>query len=189
MAVDKKTFLKLVTVLCDTREQKNEHILNRLDELKIKHEARKLDYGDYSFKAGDKDFSMACAIEKKANVDELYGNIMEGTQGHKGERLQREFDIANRLSVSFSLLIENCANEQKLKEFEVTKRDMERQNRKRKDIGRACYDVVDTWRVGNRYNFDVIYVKDPNDTAEVMLERFYRYWRNYSTLVGFRKYI
>jgi ERCC4-type nuclease len=189
VAVDKKTFLKLVTVLCDTREQRNEHILNRLDELKIKHETRKLDYGDYSFKAGDKDFSMSCAIEKKADVDELYTNIMEGERGKKGERLQREFDRANRLSKSFSLLIENCGSEHEFKSYIVPAWKMKAQKRKRADVGQACFDVIDTWRVGNRYNFDVIYVKDPSDTADVMLERFYRYWRNYSTLVGLGKYI
>lgn len=35
MAIDKKTFLKTVTILHDTREQKNAHIIEALDKLGI----------------------------------------------------------------------------------------------------------------------------------------------------------
>ena len=51
MPIDKKTFLKTVTILHDTREQKNAHIIESLDKLGVKHEEHKLDYGDYSFTA------------------------------------------------------------------------------------------------------------------------------------------
>ena len=40
MAIDKKTFLKTVTVLYDTREQKNAHILSALAEMGIQTEER-----------------------------------------------------------------------------------------------------------------------------------------------------
>ena len=56
MPIDKKTFLKTVTILHDTREQKNAHIIEALDKLGVKHEERKLDYGDYSFTADGRDF-------------------------------------------------------------------------------------------------------------------------------------
>ena len=75
MAIDKKTFLKTVTILHDTREQKNAHIIEALDKLGVKHEERKLDYGDYSFTADGRDFSMSCVVERKANVDEIYNNV------------------------------------------------------------------------------------------------------------------
>ena len=76
MAIDKKTFLKTVTILYDTREQKNQHILSALGDMGVMTEQRKLDYGDYSFTADGSDFSLSCVVERKANVDELYNNIM-----------------------------------------------------------------------------------------------------------------
>ena len=62
MPIDKKTFLKTVTILYDTREQKNQHILSALGELGVMTEQRKLDYGDYSFTADGRDFSLSCVI-------------------------------------------------------------------------------------------------------------------------------
>ena len=41
MAIDKKTFLKAVTILYDTREQKNQHILTALAEMGVQAEERK----------------------------------------------------------------------------------------------------------------------------------------------------
>ena len=72
---EKLGFMKQVTILVDTREQKNLHILNILDGLGVQHEAQKLDFGDYSFRIGGKDFSRSCIIERKADIDEVYGNI------------------------------------------------------------------------------------------------------------------
>ena len=57
MPIDKKTFLKTVTILYDTREQKNQHILAALAEMGVRAEERKLDYGDYSFTADGRDGS------------------------------------------------------------------------------------------------------------------------------------
>ena len=37
-----------ITILVDTREQKNQHILDFFDKKNIKYRVHKLDYGDYS---------------------------------------------------------------------------------------------------------------------------------------------
>ena len=42
MPYDKKTFLQNVAVLTDTREQKNGHVIARLEELGVRHESGKL---------------------------------------------------------------------------------------------------------------------------------------------------
>ena len=91
MAIDKKTFLRGVTVICDTREQKNEHIMKSLSEMGIMTETRKLDYGDYSFSREGRDFSMSCVVERKANVDEIYNNVI----GDRG-RIEKEMYAASQ---------------------------------------------------------------------------------------------
>ena len=92
--IDKKSFLKIVTVLYDTREQRNEHILSGLNALGVRAERQKLDYGDYSFRTSTKDFSMSCVIERKANVDELYQNTM-----YDPERIEKEFRAGTEFPV------------------------------------------------------------------------------------------
>lgn len=62
MSFDKKTFMKTVTVIYDTREQQNKHIIDKLGECGVMTEKRKLDFGDYSFMAEGRDFSLSCAV-------------------------------------------------------------------------------------------------------------------------------
>ena len=88
---EKSDFMKAVTILIDTREQVNNHIVEVLDNLGIMHESQKLDFGDYSFKVGDKTFSVACVIERKANIDELYGNVTTDR-----ERIEKELETIAR---------------------------------------------------------------------------------------------
>ena len=75
MAYDAQTFLKKVTIFCDTAEQKNAHIIDALEQMKIAHEAKNLLFGDYSFCVDERDFSLSCVIERKANIEELYSNL------------------------------------------------------------------------------------------------------------------
>jgi ERCC4-type nuclease len=74
-------------VLVDTREQKNQHILKRLDELGISYRLQKLDYGDYSFEWNGIDYSDKIVIERKATFSEIIGNFTKGR-----ERFKREFE-------------------------------------------------------------------------------------------------
>ena len=180
--MDKKTFIKKVTILIDTREKENSHITSKFDELGIKYEIRKMDYADYSFFIEGKDFSGTCVIERKANVDELYGNIM-----HDRGRIEKEFEVASRLANQFVLLIENCSSMKRLKEKKVSARDMEKQNRKVANIGEHCYYTLQSWQCGNRYNFRTVFVSDENETYAKILEEFYYYYRNYKELVKNRR--
>ncbi len=187
MSINKKEFLKVVTVLIDSREQKNKHITDKLTEYGVPFVSRSLDYGDYSFVTREKtakdtykerDFSFSCTIERKRNVDEIYGNIMTDRQ-----RLENEFHEANKLSSEFILLIENCDSMSelrscKLKEFELKQSPM----RQVTDIGEYVYQTIMSWRCKNRYNFTVEFTKDKGLTAAKLLELFYYYWANYKKL-------
>jgi hypothetical protein len=183
MAIDKKTFMKSVTVLYDTREQKNEHILSSLSQMGIMTEERKLDYGDYSFTAEGRDFSLSCAVERKASVDEIYGNIMSD----RG-RIEKELYSASQLAKQFTLLIEGVSSWEELRAYEVPDWQMKRDNqRKIKAIGALVYPTVKGWHCANRYRFGVEFCAEKDKSAAKMLEIFYYYWRNYKEMTGVRK--
>lgn len=183
MAYDKKTFLKNVIVICDTREQKNEHILKEFDRMKVKYTTEKnLPYGDYSFIVQDRDFSLSCVIERKANVNEFYSNITSDR-----DRIENEFKAASALSKEFILIIENCESENELEQYEVPDWEMKRFNRSVKEIGKYCYSTIQSWKRSNRYDFSEIFIKDNNQTAVKILETFYWYWRNFKILTANRR--
>lgn len=83
--------IESIVVLRDTREQKNQHILDWMDKFEhksgavgIKHRAKKLDSGDYSMYIpkqpdfgidGDLYFDRQFIVERKKDLDELSGNL------------------------------------------------------------------------------------------------------------------
>ena len=79
-----------MVILVDTREQKNQHIINYLEQSVIPYEIMKLDTADYTFKLPnykhlglDNHF----LVERKGSLDELAGNFTRDR-----ERLTREFE-------------------------------------------------------------------------------------------------
>lgn len=182
MAIDKKTFLRGVTVICDTREQKNEHITKALAEMGIMTETRKLDYGDYSFSCEGRDFSMSCVVERKANVDEIYNNVI-----NERGRIEKEMYAASQCAKQMTLIIEGIGSWEQLKNYRVPTWQMKAcPQRKKEDIGALVYATLKSWQVGNRYRFNVEFVDDNSKTASKMLEIFYYYWRSYKEMTGGR---
>lgn len=179
---DKKDFMKKVNIIIDTREQKNAHIVTALDGMGIMHESKKLDYGDYSFQIDGKDFSSICVIERKANINEVYGNI-----SFDRERIEKELDTMAKNANQRILLIENVKDWDALKGFVLSDNDMKNTDRKVKNIGATCYNTLQAWKCGNRYNFTVEFVPDIKKTATKMLEIFYWYYHNYKKLTAARK--
>lgn len=175
---EKKQFLKKMTVLVDTREKENAHILEKLDEWGVAYDRQKLDYGDYSFVVDGKDFRQSCVIERKASVDEIYGNIMQ-----QRERFEKEMAAASVLAGSLTLIIENCADEKALKETVLKDSDFYKSPKRQvSDIGKFVYSTVRAWEL--RYNFRFRCVADKNDTAAEILECFYWHWHNYKKLTA-----
>ena len=79
-----KTLAGKLTVLHDTREQENGHILNWLDKAGTPHKQRSLATGDYSIMLPacpelglPRDVYFAAAIERKACVDELAQTVKD----------------------------------------------------------------------------------------------------------------
>lgn len=175
---DKEKFCKEVTVICDTREQANKHILSYFDTHGIKYEAKKLDFGDYSFRIADKDFSMQCVVERKANVNELWTNISRDR-----ERFEKEVNAMSCITRSPNLIIECCPDRDSLMNFKVNQYAMQVQNRRVEDIGKYIYSTLQSWSSSNRYSLNVHYMNGNNGTASLMLNIFYYYWHNYKELV------
>ena len=89
--------MKNLVILIDTREKTNKHIIDWFDKKKVKYALKKLDTADYSamlpkgsIKGIDRDlyFTNSICIERKANIDELCGNLKEGAVRLKNEMLQ-----------------------------------------------------------------------------------------------------
>lgn len=76
-----------MVIVADTREQKNDHILDYLKKKGVPVVTQKLDFGDYSALIPKNDelgvprnFYLKSVVERKANVDELCGNLQKTTQ-------------------------------------------------------------------------------------------------------------
>lgn len=101
-----------LTILVDTREQKNQHILDFFNMKKIKYEVHKLDYGDYSCKipagtiegqTSDIYFDRDIVIERKACIDELASNFKDD-----GVRVKTELAHINKYNIRSYLFIEDA---------------------------------------------------------------------------------
>ena len=100
-----------LTILVDTREQRNQHILNYFEKKNIKYEVHKLDYGDYSCKipantiegqTNDIYFDRDIVIERKACIDELASNFK-----NDGVRIKTELAHINKYNIKVYLLVED----------------------------------------------------------------------------------
>lgn len=79
--------LKTLTIVVDTRENVNKHILDYLHQKDVTVKFKKLDYGDYSamLPANEefgilRDIYLESAVERKASIDEICGNLQKDTQ-------------------------------------------------------------------------------------------------------------
>lgn len=89
---DIKRFMKNMVILVDSREKRNDHILDYFKKNGIAFEVVKLDYGDYSFRipaevsGTDIYFHKDIVIERKASLEELSGNLAQ-----ERDRFEKEF--------------------------------------------------------------------------------------------------
>lgn len=60
-----------MTIICDSREKKNEHIKKYFDKNNIDYIVQKMDVADYQILENDK-----LVIDRKQNLDELAKNLM-----------------------------------------------------------------------------------------------------------------
>lgn len=102
--------LNSITIVCDSREQKNEHITKFFDNKKIAWTKKKLGTGDYSFFVPKNDelgiprdlwFDKEICIERKNSLEEISSCFTESR-----DRLKKEFALAPSNKV---MIIENAS--------------------------------------------------------------------------------
>lgn len=158
--------LKSMTIVCDTREQKNEHITNYFDSKNIPWVKEKLPYADYSFKIPCNEklgitrelyFDKDVVIERKANLEELSNNFTT-----ERNRIKNEFSNAPKNKV---LLIENASYEMMVDGNYNTK-----------------YNPKSFWATSlsmwNKYNIPVMFMKNPNYSGQFIYGYLYYYFYN-----------
>ena len=104
-----KECLNSLTIICDTREKKDNHIKTYFDNKNIKYINKKLDFGDYSLQFIYKNeiiiFEKDIVIERKANLEELSNNFTK-------TRKQLENELIRKKDARFILLIEKASYSQ-----------------------------------------------------------------------------
>lgn len=102
-------------VLYDTREQKNQHILDFLDKKKIQYKKKKINEGDYTAiitaredMGISRDLYFNIAVERKNSVDELASNLGEKREDYRDDiRLERELKRARQKGIMIYLVVED----------------------------------------------------------------------------------
>lgn len=156
-----------MTIVVDTREQVNDHILNYLRKNNVPIKKKKLDYGDYSAMIPKnqelgipRDIYLNSAIERKNSVDEITGNLQKDTQ------TAFENELIRSQQGRFVLLVEDL-------EFwtKVIKGDY-RSNYEPK----ALYGRLLSFQA--KYNFEIVPV-NKNEMGNRIYYRFYYQMKNY----------
>lgn len=142
-----------MTVLVDTREQKNSHITDYFDKSGTKYKKKALKYGDYSFYVPANEklniprdiyFDNDIIIERKGSLEELSGNLTK-----ERDRLEKEFALAPNTKV---LLIENCDYG-----------DMLNHNYKTEYSSKAFWGSLHT--MWHRYNIPVFFMPEKKNSG------------------------
>lgn len=141
--------LKELTVISDTREQNNTHILKYFDSRKIPHISRKLDTGDYSAMIGDMTLEHDVLVEKKNGLDEIAGNFTTDRA-----RFEAEFLRAKADGTKVFLLIENASWS-----------DILLHNYRSKLMPQSLIASLLSWQV--RFNITITFCK-PSETGQII---------------------
>ncbi|MFW5987866.1 MAG: ERCC4 domain-containing protein [bacterium] len=164
---ERKGLLNSLTILVDSREQKNQHITSYFEDKGVPYKNKKLDWGDYSFmlpaapEAGimrDIYFNRHdIAIERKRSLNELSNNFTH-------DRTQFENELIRAGRGKFILLIEN---EQGYKN--IIKHNYRTNYKPRSYIG-----TLHSFR--HRYDMEVMFI-DPAFSGNFIYYTFYYYCR------------
>ena len=106
-----KKILDNLTIIVDSRENANSHIIEFFKKKKIPYVVEKLPFGDYSCKlpAGsfehqgrDIYFNNDFVLERKTNIDEICSNLKENAA-----RLKKELAHLNKYNIEFYIFLED----------------------------------------------------------------------------------
>jgi len=155
--------LKSIGILIDTRDKKIDHLTNWFDKKGIPYKRKKLDNCDYSFYIPAQPelnierelrFDRGIAVERKASLDELAGNLTQ-------HRTRFEEEMATFNGKKY-LLIENATYDDIVK------------GNYRSDYNSKSY-LATLHAFNHRYNLEIVFMPDSNQSALWIYSTF-MYW-------------
>lgn len=164
---EQKELLASMTILLDTREQSNKHIVDWLDKKKKPYKQKKLDYGDYSFliPANEKlniprdlYFDSKVAVERKGSLDELAGNMTTDRA-----RIEKEFSL---FKGNMKMIIENATYE-----------DVKNGNYRSKYAAESFLGTLHSFN--SKYGVDFVFMPNNESTPLYIYLHFLHWFRNY----------
>lgn len=104
MLTDKQIddILSNIKIVVDTREQKNQHIIDYLEKNHIPYVVSKLDSADYSYVLPDYpqlNMDKKVLVEKKNSINEITGNFTKGRKRFDAEFSRIESDVSIHLVI------------------------------------------------------------------------------------------
>ena len=155
--------IKSMTILVDTREKENNHIISVFDKNNINHTKKALDRCDYSFFIPKNEklniprdlyFDKQIAIERKASLDEVANNWTK-----ERDRFEKEMCLAPSTKV---LLIENANYE-----------DIVNGNYRSQYNKKSFLATLHTFWF--RYNMPVFFMPD-NTKSALFIKKYFEYF-------------
>ncbi|PEF63180.1 ERCC4 domain-containing protein [Bacillus cereus] len=165
--------LKTLTIVIDTRENVNGHILDYLHQKEIPIKNQKLDTGDYGCMIPKneelgipRDMYLDSRVERKAHMDEITGNLQKDTQTAFENELIRSKDIP------FTLIVEDLYGYEKMLQGKY----------RSKYNPLALLGRLNTFKA--KYNFEIVYV-DKKFSGNWIYHHFYYQAKHYFKLGAF----
>lgn len=162
-----KKLLDTLTIVVDTRENVNDHILRYLHEKKIPHVNKKLETADYSAMIPKnpelgimRDIYLDACLERKNSVDEITGNLQKDT------RKAFENELIRSKDKPFVLICEDLEGYEKILRGDY---------RSRYDP-KALLGTLKTFEA--RYGFSIVFM-DKKFSGNYIYHHFYYYAREY----------
>lgn len=164
---EQKELLLSMTLLLDTREQSNKHIVDWLDRKKKPYKQKKLDYGDYSIMIPKNEklniprdlyFDKKVAVERKGSADELAGNFTTDRA-----RIEKEFSLYRGNMI---MIIENTSYD-----------DIKDKNYRSKYTPESFLATLHSFK--NKYGVDFVFMPNKESTPLYMYLHLFHWFRNY----------
>jgi len=167
---EQEELLKSMIVLMDTREKKNNYILNYFDDKDINYKSKKLDFGDYSMMIPANEnlgimrdiyFTDDISCERKNSLEELSGNFTRGRSQFENELIR-----SNGAGARMILMVEDGQGYEKIING---KYDTDYNNK-------SFIGTLQAFRA--RYGIDINFI-NPKYSGNFMYYTFYYYLREY----------
>lgn len=159
--------LKSLTIIVDTREQVNGHILDYLRQKEVPIKIQKLNFGDYSAmipKSEElgipRDIYFKSAVERKAHIDEITGNLQKDT------RTAFENELIRASGHPFTLIVEDKDGYSKM----INGKYRSRYN------PLALLGTLNSFKA--KYNFEIVYL-DKKFSGNWLYYHFYYQAKHY----------